>query len=207
MKILRILVPCALMIACGLVDLSHSHPTPNMEDRVIKSVARNVDGDGSEAKYVMVNIHSGLNQDPSSRLPEHVDLDQKSKVSKPGKSFKSLASSKEEKPLHLEETQEANHKTPELSSDELDKQSRQAMLQKAEADRDKHQKSVEKSTDLTSPLLADMDKDDLEFFQGYAKRLVKGMESLALKDPAFDLDGYKAKFSKDMKMTFGIDLL
>ncbi|EGG11733.1 uncharacterized protein MELLADRAFT_59518 [Melampsora larici-populina 98AG31] len=80
MKSIRIIVPCALMIACGLVDLGHSHLNPNIKETVAKSVAREMEGDVNVNKPVIYEVHNGHPEYPSSKMLEEVYVDKNHKV-------------------------------------------------------------------------------------------------------------------------------
>ncbi|KAH9824084.1 hypothetical protein DFH28DRAFT_234464 [Melampsora americana] len=211
MKSLCIIVPCALMITSGLINLSHSYPTPNMEDKVGRSVARNVEGDGSEAKAVIANINSDYNTDPSSRRLQHLNINQKPKGSKSNKSFKSLASIEEEKPIRIEKGKETNDQKLELSLEELEEINQQIWaeintLQKPEkADQDEYQSSMKKASSLVGKLLDMVDKDALErLHKEYETQMLKQVQSLKIKDPDIDPELFKDAFSRGMQM-FGIN--
>ncbi|KAH9823444.1 hypothetical protein DFH28DRAFT_1018438 [Melampsora americana] len=97
MKSFRIISPCALLILCGLVDWSHSHPlhTPSfeLEGDAVKSSAQNVQGDDkiSVAESVIADANSGHKADPSSNMLKSVDPERNQNAVKAGDDFKSLS--------------------------------------------------------------------------------------------------------------------
>ncbi|EGG03741.1 uncharacterized protein MELLADRAFT_123490 [Melampsora larici-populina 98AG31] len=100
MKSLSILAPYALLILCGLIGWSHSHPTPgisNLEEDVANSLggnmrSKNLDG---VAKAPIADDKPGLSHtpDPSSKMLQGVTVDtEKNKPSaKPSKDSKSFS--------------------------------------------------------------------------------------------------------------------
>ncbi|EGG11846.1 uncharacterized protein MELLADRAFT_88925 [Melampsora larici-populina 98AG31] len=75
MKAFCIMIPCGLQILCGLVDLSHSHPTPATQDSLVESLARNMNSDDwcSEAKAVISDVDSGDKSDNSPQSLRSTD--------------------------------------------------------------------------------------------------------------------------------------
>ncbi|EGF97453.1 uncharacterized protein MELLADRAFT_85344 [Melampsora larici-populina 98AG31] len=103
MKSLRILAPYALLILCGLVNWSHSHPTPgisDLEEDVANSLGGNMRSDknlSGVAKAALADDKPTLSHtpDPSSKMLQGVTLDtEKNKPSaKPSKDSKSFSGS------------------------------------------------------------------------------------------------------------------
>ncbi|KAH9823446.1 hypothetical protein DFH28DRAFT_947221 [Melampsora americana] len=97
MKSFRIISPCALLILCGLVDWSHSHPLHTssfeLEGDAVKLSAGNVQGDDkiSVAESVIADANSGHKADPSSNMLKSVDPERNQNAVKAGDDFKSLS--------------------------------------------------------------------------------------------------------------------
>ncbi|KAH9813421.1 hypothetical protein DFH28DRAFT_874024, partial [Melampsora americana] len=89
MKYLHILATCTLLILCGLVDWSLSHPTPVLKEDMADSLARNIRGDSGQ-KSVIADVNSGRNTDSSSKTLEGVDTEETQQISKPSKGLRSL---------------------------------------------------------------------------------------------------------------------
>ncbi|EGG02968.1 uncharacterized protein MELLADRAFT_109756 [Melampsora larici-populina 98AG31] len=84
MRSLRIFAPYALLILCGLVNWTHSNPTPMTESDVANLVA---DESLSDGKFVTTGVNHGRTADPSSQVLERVEPES----AKTNENFKSLA--------------------------------------------------------------------------------------------------------------------
>ncbi|KAH9823477.1 secreted protein [Melampsora americana] len=97
MKSCRILLPCGLLILCGLVDWSHSHPAICLDGAVEESMAKNVEDNDKygEAKTVFADVNSGKTVHPSQKLDTFETSAQPAarppKTAEDSRDFKSLA--------------------------------------------------------------------------------------------------------------------